>query len=200
MCNTLTAAPQWTETDMALAREAAALIRSDAWRQDPTLGVGDPTSYDSATTDEGLILRMRVGKDFRLRSNTTAQWFAKNKRRKRGDHVVRLGVPLPLATHDRTGPGTYADKYHAEMDKIRFAFWARLGQPDLAALMDLLKAKFRVEHETYINAIKARRSLTAQRQRKKCLCTKGRCGCIHRVRSAVLEDPAGPTRSDVPQV
>ena len=72
--------------------------------------------------------------------------------------MVRLGVPLPPASHNRTVPGTYADWEEAEIDKIRFAFWARLGQPDLAPLMDLLKeAEFRDERDAYIAAIKVRR-------------------------------------------
>lgn len=159
MCNTLTDAPQWTEKDRALARDAAALIRSEAWREDPTLGVGKPHSYASATTNQGFIIQWRMGKGQVARSSTTAAWFAKNKKRKRGDDVVKLGVPLPPRPgHDRTVPGTYADMDDAEIDKIRFAFWARLGQPDLTALMDLLKAEFPQVRDTYISAIKARRT------------------------------------------
>ena len=56
-----------------------------------------------------------MGKD-RVRSNNTKDWFAKHKKRKRGgDRAVKLRVPLPLAAHDRTGPGTFEDKYDAEV-------------------------------------------------------------------------------------
>jgi len=151
-----------------LAQKAAELIRSNAWRQDPTLGVGKPSGYDGATTNRSLNLSISEGKRKRLRSNTTEDWFITNRRRKVDDRVVSLGVPLPRARHDRTVPATYADWDDADIDKIRFAFWARLGQPDLAPLMDLLKAEFPGERDAYIAAIKARRTrITREREEHK---------------------------------
>lgn len=153
-------APQWTDADDKLAKEAAAIIGKDGWAEELTRAVGEPNDYRG--NGSSFILRMSVSvkKGHPGGSRVSSNWLGSKKRTRAG--LIHIGVSLPATTADGSGPGVYTSKEAAVMDKLRFGFWVKMRCADLAMLLRILQERHRDQFAAYLRAVNSYRTAVSK--------------------------------------